>query len=463
MPKPTLAQRTSFKTWLRKYKTKFANTTIPEFYIDAILSEKAVGINTTDDVRVIPFNNFGTEDVTTDIANNTLFYLPALPNDTVTLSIGSSSFTFKFVGEDGGIQYNGTTYGLNDTIGISTTKVLNIKGLGGGLLQSSSTPTYSVTPSASSVDEGSSVSFTVNTNHVGAGATLYYSTGGVSVDTADFSDGSLTGSFNVVGIANTTLGIATFTRSIAADFPTESSESFYIEIRTNSTSGTIVATSSVVSIVNVAPSYSVTADKTTVDEGESVTFTITTNGVPAGSTLYWTLTELSGTVTQGDLNNPTALSGGISINSSTNNVVYITKSLKRDYETESLLESVRFDLRTGSTSGPVVASSPTIYFVDTSKTPGAEADGLTFGPVQVNRDSGVAADASDWYTICGLDSLPEGSSIALFIDTSGSMTQATIQASYDLLVSKLAAKNITITTVTNNNEDWITPFLVDLP
>ena len=63
MPKPTLAQRTSFKTWLRKYKTKFANTTIPEFYIDAILSQKAVGISTTDNVRVIPFDNFETVDI----------------------------------------------------------------------------------------------------------------------------------------------------------------------------------------------------------------------------------------------------------------------------------------------------------------------------------------------------------------------------------------------------------------
>jgi hypothetical protein len=43
------------------------------------------------------------------------------------------------------------------------------------------------------------------------------------------------------------------------------------------------------------------------------------------------------------------------------------------------------------------------------------------------------------------------------------MTQATIQASYDKFVAKLNEKNITITTVTNNNEDWITPFLVNLP
>ena len=43
------------------------------------------------------------------------------------------------------------------------------------------------------------------------------------------------------------------------------------------------------------------------------------------------------------------------------------------------------------------------------------------------------------------------------------MTQATIQASYDAFLAKLNERNITITSVTNSNEDWITPFLVDLP
>ena len=61
-----------------------------------------------------------------------------------------------------------------------------------------------------------------------------------------------------------------------------------------------------------------------------------------------------------------------------------------------------------------------------------------------------------------MDNLPDGSKVALFIDTSGSMTMSTIQASYDLLVSKLNARAITIISVTNSDEDWITPFLTDL-
>ena len=42
------------------------------------------------------------------------------------------------------------------------------------------------------------------------------------------------------------------------------------------------------------------------------------------------------------------------------------------------------------------------------------------------------------------------------------MTTDTIRASYDLLVSKLNEKNITIITVENGEEDWITPFLTEL-
>ncbi len=67
--------------------------------------------------------------------------------------------------------------------------------------------------------------------------------------------------------------------------------------------------------------------------------------------------------------------------------------------------------------------------------------------------------ASDWFDICNLSSLPEGSYVAIFIDNSSAT-----QASYDALVTKLTAKNITVITVTNSNpiEDWITPFIGDL-
>ena len=140
--KLTLDQRRSFKTWLRKFRDKFANTTIPEFYLDDILSSTASGISTTDNVRVIPFNNFETVDITTDEANDTLFYLPALPGDRVTVSFGSTSVALSMFGEDTGVtlESSGITYVLNQSIPIARGRALTIKGLGGALLQSTSVP-----------------------------------------------------------------------------------------------------------------------------------------------------------------------------------------------------------------------------------------------------------------------------------------------------------------------------------
>lgn len=101
-----------------------------------------------------------------------------------------------------------------------------------------------------------------------------------------------------------------------------------------------------------------------------------------------------------------------------------------------------------------------------AKTPeGIGSDPLFNGPVLVNRDHGNPALVSDWYNICGLDRVPNHAHIALFIDTSGSLTMEVIQASYDLFMSKLAARGIQIVTVYDGNEDYITPFnqFLDVP
>ena len=682
MPKPSLVQRNSFKTWLRKFRDKFANTTIPEFYIDDILSEKAVGISTTDDVRVIPFANFDTVDITTDEANDSLFYLPALPGDRVTVSFGSTSVALSMFGEDTGVtlQSSGITYVLNQSIPIARGRALTIKGLGGALLQSTNVPVYEVTPSSTNVDEGSTISFTVNTENAGIGTTLYYgtlvgaagssatsndldaltgsftvvgdgtATGGIGTVTrtiasdlltegpetfrlvirtgstsgtavtftsdvtindlvpsatvgvstisvnegqsveftvnttnvpngstlyfssggsavaADFDDNSLTGSFNVVGTGSST-GIATFTRTLVAEggTATEGSENFNLVIRTGSTSGVALTTTPSITINDVIPSYNVTPSVSTVAEGDSVTFTINTTNVGDGTQLYWreqgsasgsdfvgsnstgsflinnnvgivtltteldwrnesnediilsirtgstsgTITTTSSAVTITDTapSNVTVVPSATTVNEGgsvtftitgtnipdhssryrayvigsagipddftntgssfrsfgiTNNTGSVTLDIKDDFLSEGI-ESFYVEFRYNSATSNLLATSPTITINDTSREPGSAANGFTFGPVQVNRDNGQVSNITDWYKICNIDDIPDGSSIALFIDTSGSMTQSTIQASYNAFLAKLNERNITITSVTNSSEDWITPFLVDLP
>lgn len=562
MPKPTLQNRRYFKSYLKRYRDRFTSgiQTCQVSDISGMFSSTVAGLSTTQSVKVLLIggNNYDTPTVVDNVFTpGSLVYFPASAGDYANLTINSFDYQLYFASEDGGITFNGNTYGIGTTFSVGT-KSLTVKALGGALVETQNGPTYSVGVSTTIVDEGSSVTFTVtttgistgttlyytttgpvsaadftnnslsgsfvinnntgtivrtlvddetfenedftleirttstsgsvvaeselvtinnivksysvgvsttsineggtvnftvNTINVGSGTTLYYSTDG-TVSSADFVNNSLTGSFSVVSTGATT-GIATISRVLSNEGSAESTEYFTLNIRTGSTSGTIVATSSTVTVNNVEQTYSVGVSTASINEGQTVTFTVTTTNFPNGTSLYYS--TIGAGITASDFTN-NSLTGSFVIN---NNSGAFARTISGDRTTEGS-EQFQIQLRTGSTSGTIVATSSTVTINDTSRTPGADPSGKTFGPVQVNRDGGTTALASDWYTICGIASLPAGSSIALFIDTSGSMTQATIQASYNLLLSKLAERNISIITVTNGNEDWITPFLTEL-
>jgi hypothetical protein len=84
----------------------------------------------------------------------------------------------------------------------------------------------------------------VNTTSVPNNTTLYYTIIGVSgtITTSDFSTAILSGSF----VINNNVG--NFSRGISADAFTEGTESFQLQVRTVSTSGTIVAVSATITI-----------------------------------------------------------------------------------------------------------------------------------------------------------------------------------------------------------------------
>ena len=565
MPFPNSSNRDSFKAFLRAHREKFTSgiQTCLLGEMTGVMSSVTAGIDTSQVISVVLFESGERVGIDTIFSNQGLFYVPAMDGDNIVLGIGSefSGSSYRLSFDNSGVTYENQSYGLDDVISLGSDLSLTVKGIGGALLQSGNAPTYTVGASSTSIQEGGTVNFTVNTTDVGAGTTLYYSilgntddsdftdnvqagyfnivstgsTTGVGTITktaandalvneiteafkvivstgstlgpevgrsslvritnlglpsytitpsaasvnegssvsftvntvnasgtlyystngtanaADFTDNSLTGSFSVVSTGSTT-GVGTIVRSIATDFDTESGEQFSITVRTGSTSGPGVTTSSNVTIGDVTPTVNIAESTTSVNEGGSVTFTISGSNIPDG-TYYYTIYEEEGTIASTDFN-PANLNGSFSVS---NNSGSVTITIAEDITSEGP-DKFKIQIRTGSTSGTVIAESSAITINDTSRTPGSTANGLTFGPVQVDR-GGV----TDWYDICNIDTLPEGSSIALFIDTSGSMTMATVQASYDAFVAKLNEKNITITTVTNSNEDWITPFLVDLP
>jgi len=453
----TSSNREIAKIFLRENKNLFSDNFLSCTFSDIqglTLNHNSSIVQGTDSVKLISFNVGEEVDLDPYVDNGDKLYFPGLPGDTVSVGIGTTNYDLSFNTDDVSITYNSVSYGLNDILTLGD-KDFTIFAVGGAGLNVTPTPAYSITESSTSVNEGSSVSFTVNTTDVGAGTTLYFNATGGQVDAADFSDGSLSGNFQIIGTGTTT-GVATFVRSIATDFNTEN-ETFSMQIRTGSLTGPVVATSNVITIGDVVATFSVAESATTVNEGGSVTFTLSGNNIPAG-TYYYTIYEIEGVVAAADFS-PAATSGSFTVS---NNSGTLTLILTEDRTTEGV-DKFKVQFRRDSTSGSIIAESSTITIGDVSRSVGENANGLTFGPVQVNRDDGVAADATDWYAICDLDNVPDGSSIALFIDGSGSMRQSTVQASYDLLVSKLNARGITITTVTNTNEDWITPFLVNLP
>jgi len=453
----TSSNREIAKIFLRENKNLFSDNFLSCTFSDIqglTLNHNSSIVQGTDSVKLISFNVGEEVDLDPYVDNGDKLYFPGLPGDTVSVGIGTTNYDLSFNTDDVSITYNSVSYGLNDILTLGD-KDFTIFAVGGAGLNVTPTPAYSITESSTSVNEGSSVSFTVNTTDVGAGTTLYFNATGGQVDAADFSDGSLSGNFQIIGTGTTT-GVATFVRSIATDFNTEN-ETFSMQIRTGSLTGPVVATSNVITIGDVVATFSVAESATTVNEGGSVTFTLSGNNIPAG-TYYYTIYEIEGVVAAADFS-PAATSGSFTVS---NNSGTLTLILTEDRTTEGV-DKFKVQFRRDSTSGSIIAESSTITIGDVSRSVGENSNGLTFGPVQVNRDDGVAADATDWYAICDLDNVPDGSSIALFIDGSGSMRQSTVQASYDLLVSKLNARGITITTVTNTNEDWITPFLVNLP
>lgn len=112
----------------------------------------------------------------------------------------------------------------------------------------STNPNISVATSTTSINEGDSVTFTITDTNSSQSGTFYYTlesqTGGITTD--DFSTATS-------GSISMTNGSATLVMTTAVNDAGEGTENFRVVIRTGSTSGTIIAGSSYVSIANVTP------------------------------------------------------------------------------------------------------------------------------------------------------------------------------------------------------------------
>ena len=131
-------------------------------------------------------------------------------------------------------------------------------------------PRYTITPSVTAVDEGSPVTFSINSTGVADGTTVYYSLVGVSTSDVSGDFASLTGDFTING----SVGVVTATP--LADSATEGTETFKLSLYTDSGR-----------TVNVKNSAVITINDTSISNVDNIAFYTpgtTTWTCPAGIT-----------------------------------------------------------------------------------------------------------------------------------------------------------------------------------
>jgi len=212
----------------------------------------------------------------------------------------------------------------------------------------STLPNYIFGVIPASINEGSSGTFNVVTNNVADSTTLYWT---IATNSGDFS--TINGSFTITSNAGS------FSVTPTADLTTEGAETFTVSIRTVSITGTVVATSSSVTINDTSltpaiPTYIFGVIPASINEGSSGTFNVTTTDVANATTLYWTIATNAGDFS--------TINGSFTI---TSNAGSFSVTPTADLLTEGA-ETFTVSVRTVSITGTVVATSSSVTINDTS-------------------------------------------------------------------------------------------------
>ncbi|MCP9926121.1 putative Ig domain-containing protein, partial [Synechococcus lacustris C3-12m-Tous] len=153
---------------------------------------------------------------------------------------------------DGILIVSGSTTGAITTPSSATIKTAKQAGSDAFVYQVNSsfsttisTPTYTLTPSTTSINEGAVLTSTVATTNVATGTKFYYALSGTGITTADFSAGALTGE----GSTDAT-GKFSFTHTLANDLTTEGAESLEIKLYSDTARTLQVGSTATVSVVD---------------------------------------------------------------------------------------------------------------------------------------------------------------------------------------------------------------------
>jgi len=227
-------------------------------------------------------------------------------------------------------------------------------------------PTYSFTrtPTTGNIDEGSTLTIGWDlTNIPSFPLLLYYTLTGTGITGDDVQDASNGVHYDLQRTFNFDGPTGSLPVRMVEDMLLEGAETATLTLYTTSARTTQAGNSLTWTINDTSkPTYTVAAFSS-INEGGTGSCFVYTTGVPVGTTLYWTINNIS--TSNSDFS---ATSGSFTTVSGQfyNGIFDITTTA--DLTTEGS-ETFNVSIRTGSTSGPVVATSATATINDTSTFP----------------------------------------------------------------------------------------------
>jgi hypothetical protein len=266
-------------------------------------------------------------------------FSPAALSGTFTITSNSGSFNITPTKD---LFTEGTE---TFSVAVRSTSITGqIIGASGEITISDVSLTPTVTPAAGSMNEGASLSFTAA--NLGPNGTYFWSINHITTAAADFS--AENGSFTIAGGGAQDNGTGTLSVTALNDFVTEGAQTFTVSVRTGSVSGTILATSSTVTVNDTSTTVTASGSPTSFNEGASTTITASATGFPNG-TYFWTV--LNGTTTNADF---TAASGSFTVSNGTSGNFTVTAATLGGAEAA---ETFSVEIRRDSTSGTVLATT----------------------------------------------------------------------------------------------------------
>lgn len=362
-----------------------------------------------------------------------------------TLSAGTGSFSVGIVADSltEGDQYFSVKVRTGSTAGT----VVADTGFSYIIINDTSMapPTYAIAPTATSVNEGFVVTCTITTTSVPDGTTLWWGITGGTATAADFT----TSSGSVVVNANS----ASFDVATKADALTDgANETFSVQVRTGGASGTVVATSVTITIMDTSktPAAAFGTIPTSIDEGTIGRFNFTTTNIPDNTPLNWTVNN--GTTNSADF---LSASGTVYV---LTNAGYIDIMPTGDYITEgtSGVGTETFTVSISTSGGTVLATSGSVIVRDVYDeiVTATSGGGSTFNvsTVQSYSISGGKGGSSVTYNWAG--TLPSGAAATAIngtvtLSTTGTGTFSFTPAqpgSFTLTVTFSSGNIVTFTT-----------------